>query len=62
MTHETLLFLRDLCTKITFQSADPNWREAAMTLMRAQDELDAAIEEMSCQQHSWTPSTESGPN
>lgn len=44
MTRETLEFLRNLLSQAQIHAGSPNFREQAMALIRAMDELDAELE------------------
>ena len=43
MTPETLAFLRDLTTRVTLNTSDPDWWQSARRIAAAQEELDKEI-------------------
>jgi len=47
MTLETLIFLRDICNRISIPVADPDFRKMSLSMISALDELDKEINEAS---------------
>lgn len=43
MTFETLQFLRNVCNLVDLRVRDENFRESALCMVKALDELDAEI-------------------